>query len=561
MNNFIELRQILRALLKSCGLRLFVLWPVLVIGCILSINQLPVYAATTSIMIGHALEATNIDRTDLQTSEQLTPTYVDLIRRRRILQAVVDKLNLPITWQALSKRVHVQPVDSTQLIEITADASSPLAAVLIADEIARQLSLLNPNTQNSETAQEAKQFATNRMNSLRTNIATAQQRVEALDAIMAATPMTATFQVRQLQTEIDTLDKLIVDWDTAYAQLLSAVNARPATNQITIIDEAQPQLTPVAPRVEFNVFLAALIGLFLATGLVFLLEYLLDTFQEGDNVDQLLGLPSLGLVSRIKGRRLHERLLAQYAVFSQPSEEYRRLRSKLQALSDNWTHKVIMVTSPQYDEGKSVTAANLGIVMAEAGLNVVIVDANLRRPIQHQLFQIANTKGLTTVLLAPTFEFSDCLYRTNHRNLRVLPAGGQPDYPSEVLGSARMGQLLERLREVADVVICDSPQVEPFADALVLSRQVNGVLLVLEAGKTRRNEAKQVVFNLQQAGAELWGVVVGSRHAQKLTADKARKPLPAILATVKESDDNAAPSDEATTISYNGGTPRRRIFG
>ncbi len=559
MNNFIEVRQVFRVLQKSWWIMLVCILIGALIGYVISINQTPVYEATTSIVVGHAIEAANVDRTDLQTSQELAPTYVDVIRRQRILQAVVEKLQLPVTWQQLRERVHVQPVDNTQFIEVTVDASSPEEAERIADEITSQLIVLNPNAQNSEAAEEDKQFASTRMQVLRTNIETTQQRIEDLEATMLTLSSTSILQLEQLKEEVDTLEKLIVSWDTAYAQLLSALTTRPATNQIAVIDRAQATLTPIQPRVQFNTLLAALVGLFIAIGLIFVFEYLTDTFQESDEVDKALGVLSLGIISRIKGRDIRDRLLSQYAIFSQPSEEYRRLRSNLQALSANWTRKVIMVTSPVYDENKSIIAANLGIVMAEAGLNVVIVDANLRQPMQDQLFQIPNTKGLAMVLLSPSLDISSCLQETSHHNLKILPAGGLPDYPSEVLGSARMEQVLARLREVADVVICDSPQVEPFADALVLSHQVDGVLLVIEAGTTRRDDAKKVIFNLRQAGAELWGVVVGSRYAQQLTVDKGRKSLPSILTSGKEND--ATPIEGVAQPGRNVANPLRRVLG
>jgi capsular exopolysaccharide synthesis family protein len=146
--------------------------------------------------------------------------------------------------------------------------------------------------------------------------------------------------------------------------------------------------------------------------------------------------------------------------------------------------------------------------MAQSGLKTIIVDADLRRPVQHQIFQVPYLGGLTELLCSPELEIKDRLRSTSVENLHLITSGVLPPNPSELLGSQRMRQLLDSLNQMADVVILDSPPVVAVTDAAVLSNRVDGVVLVTYAGQTRRDVARQAVLNLQQAGANLLGGVL-----------------------------------------------------
>jgi capsular exopolysaccharide synthesis family protein len=167
-----------------------------------------------------------------------------------------------------------------------------------------------------------------------------------------------------------------------------------------------------------------------------------------------------------------------------------------------------MVTSTNLAEGKSITVANLGLVMAQAGLKTIIVDTDLRRPIQHEIFETPNLGGLTDWLCSPGSELKHHLRKTGVENLQLLTSGALPPHPAEMLGSRRMGQLLASLNEVADVVIYDSPPVLAVTDAAVLANRVDGVVLVIKAKQTRRDAARQAILVLHQAGANLLGGVL-----------------------------------------------------
>jgi capsular exopolysaccharide synthesis family protein len=168
----------------------------------------------------------------------------------------------------------------------------------------------------------------------------------------------------------------------------------------------------------------------------------------------------------------------------------------------------VVVTSSSPGEGKSTTVANLATVMAQTGKQVIIVDADLRRPIQHKIFTLPNNQGLTTALLDQKTAVANHLQPTAIRNLRLMTSGPIPPNPSELLNSQRMAQVLADLRQEADVIIYDMPPALTVADAAILAAQVDGCILVIDTGNTRRDTFAQAALRLQKTGGNIFGVVM-----------------------------------------------------
>jgi capsular exopolysaccharide synthesis family protein len=525
MDNFVEVRQVLAILLRRWWILLIGALIAGVIGYSVSLLQTPVYAATTAIYVGRSIQSSNIERIDLQVGAQLVPTYADLVRRRPVLKGAFDTLQLEGSWRELRNRVQVSSVENTQLLEIRVTADSPEEAQMTADEIARQLILVGPISSSDETVRETREFAQQRLDKLQANIEAAERQIDDLEAKMAMLISSALDQVPQLQLEVQTLEALIADWDSTYANLLAFLNTESSANQLAIVEPAEANPTPIQPRVRLNTLIAVLVGLALSTGLVFLLEYLDDTIKPGDAISEILGIATLGSISRIKGKTAQEKLIFRQDLFSPASEDYRLLRNKIQVMCADWPRKIIMVTSPTPGELKSITVANLGVVLAQGGFRVIIVDADMRQPVQHELFQLPIRRGLTDLLYDPELELNSQLQATKVSGLSVLAVGTlPPPHPSESLGSTHMGELLNQVAEQADIVLCDSAHAVAIADAMVLSGQVDGVLLVVEMGKTRRVTAEQAVQNLRQAGANLLGTILSPLPADKMTTIKLKMP-------------------------------------
>lgn len=191
------------------------------------------------------------------------------------------------------------------------------------------------------------------------------------------------------------------------------------------------------------------------------------------------------------------------------AEAYRSLRTNLEFSSLDEPLRTLVVTSPAPEAGKSTTLANLAVTMAQAGKQVALVDCDLRRPSLHDIFGISNATGLTSVILDDTTS-APPLRETGVAGLRLLTSGPLPPNPAELLGSRRMSELIQSLRDQADMVLFDAPPVIAVTDAAILASQVDGVLLVLNAGVTRREHAQRAKAALDKVNARLVGTVLNN---------------------------------------------------
>lgn len=191
------------------------------------------------------------------------------------------------------------------------------------------------------------------------------------------------------------------------------------------------------------------------------------------------------------------------------SEAYRTLRTNIQFYSLDRAVQTLLITSAGPGEGKSTTLANVAVTFAETGRNVALVDCDLRRPSLHTLFDVPNNTGLTTVIREEQ-AIADALVTTRVPNLRILPSGPLPPNPSELLGSQRMDRVIEGLRDIAEIVLFDSPPMIAVTDAAVLSSKIDGVVLVVSIGKTKRDHVVRAKRLLGTVNAKVLGVVLNN---------------------------------------------------
>jgi non-specific protein-tyrosine kinase len=190
------------------------------------------------------------------------------------------------------------------------------------------------------------------------------------------------------------------------------------------------------------------------------------------------------------------------------TEAYRSLRTNLEFSSLDRPLRTMIVTSAAPEEGKSTTLANLAVTMAQAGKRVILVDADLRRPVQHTLFGLRDAPGLTNLVIDADATREPPLQPTGIANLQLLASGPLPPNPSELLGSRRMTEIIAGLAERAEVVLFDAPPVIAVTDAAVLASRVDGVLLVIYAGKTRREHVEKARALLDKVNARIVGTVL-----------------------------------------------------
>ncbi|MCC6176557.1 MAG: CpsD/CapB family tyrosine-protein kinase [Chloroflexi bacterium] len=210
-------------------------------------------------------------------------------------------------------------------------------------------------------------------------------------------------------------------------------------------------------------------------------------------------------------------LIAVRAPNSLAAEAYRTLRTNIQFSSLDRDVRTLLVTSVGPKEGKSLVLANLGITMAESGRRVVMVDCDLRRPSLHDLFGLADGPGVTTMVLDAGH--TPPLQPTLVANLSLIPSGPLPPNPAELLASERFSSVVQAIAKEADHVLFDAPPVASVSDAAVLATRVDGVLLVVDAGRTRRDAARRAKEQLERVGARVLGVVLNNVRPERVQAD------------------------------------------
>ena len=319
-----------------------------------------------------------------------------------------------------------------------------------------------------------------------------QNRTPAQDAQLAA-----------LQTDL-------VNLRATYATLLAFSSAASA-NLLSVIEPAVAPDTPISPRPLLNVLLAGVLGLLLSGAAILIAAYLDDTIKNAADVEDVVALPTLGTVGRMTGGRGKSeiyRLATLLYPRSAIAESYRMLRSNLEFARVDRPIHTILVTSSLPGEGKTVTAANLAIAFALEGRRVLLVDADLRKPAVHTLFDVPNTQGLTTMLRSDTVTLESVAHTNEQERLKVLTSGPLPPNPAEMLGSQRMLTVLQRLQANQDVLIIDSPPLRAVTDAAILSAFVDGTLLVIDASKSRRPAVRLGREALNRVNAQILGVVL-----------------------------------------------------
>lgn len=279
------------------------------------------------------------------------------------------------------------------------------------------------------------------------------------------------------------------------------------TPNVVQVERAVPSYIPVQAGPLRYIIMGALLGLLLTGTLAFVLEYLDDTLKTPQDVAAVLGLPVVGYVVNEAAMEKSEGVPYVSSNPRSPmAETFRTLRTNLEFASVDKPLKTILITSPGSSEGKTTVASNLAAVMAQANKRVILLEGDLRRPRVHKALGMSNQVGLSDVFRGQ-MDIRDVARYSKVKDLAVITSGSLPPNPAELLGSARMVQILARLVESASVVIIDSP---PFVvtDATVLAAKVDGVLLVIQPGKTHAEAAKAMLAQLNRAGAHVVGVVL-----------------------------------------------------
>jgi len=303
---------------------------------------------------------------------------------------------------------------------------------------------------------------------------------------------------------------------------LNAVSGTGGTN--VSVQNYSRRAALAGPQRMRTIVIALILSLFAGIGLAFLLDFLDDTIKSVDDISRYINLPSLALIPAARSDKPRLRggqaaggpsdttaLAMVQDVRSPIAESYRHLRTSLLLSSAGTPPRTILVTSSQPSEGKTTTAINTAFILAQTGVEVLIIDCDLRRPRLHAHFNMPNARGLTNALSGDAGEIDNLIQTCEQApNLKVLTSGPMPPNPAELLGSEEMRKLLRTLSEKFIHVIVDSPPAISFTDASILSTFVDGVILVVHGGRSSRAVVRRAKQQLLDIGANIFGVVLNN---------------------------------------------------
>jgi non-specific protein-tyrosine kinase len=461
-----------------------------------TLRQPPIYQTLTTLMIGQVIADPNPTSGEFYLGQQLAENYAEIANREPV--RIATKQALGLNWLP-DYRATALP--NGQFIEIVVTDTSPERAQAVANELANQLIARSP-TGNQSDELERKAFIQNQLDNLQLQITTTDDEIVQLREVLGE--MDSARQIADTRSQLNALEAKLSDLQTIYSNLLANTQSG-AINTISVIESAYLPTRPIGPYKMLIILLSAAVGLSLAIGAAYVLDYLDDTVKSPEDVDRLTNTPIIGYLTELDIENVGALYVADNP--RHPSvEEIRTLRVNLEFASVDQPLKTIFVSSTEMEDGKTSVAANLAVVMSQAEKDVILLDADLRRPNVHNFFGLPNNYGLSDVFRGK-LNLDEVLKEWTGGSVSVITAGDPPPNPAELLGSKKMAEVLEALEARADVVIIDGP---PFiiADAPILASKVDGVLLIIRIGHSREPAIKSMMEQIDRAGAKVVGVAL-----------------------------------------------------
>ncbi|WP_138416455.1 polysaccharide biosynthesis tyrosine autokinase [Sinomonas gamaensis] len=294
---------------------------------------------------------------------------------------------------------------------------------------------------------------------------------------------------------------------TKVVQEIESTGSSASQVKLTRVMEAEVPSSPVSPNVPINLVLGLAAGLVFGLGAAVLRHALDNRVRSERDVELVSSAPILGGIT-FDAKAPKRPLIVHDDPRSPRAEAFRTLRTNLQFVDAGGDgSRSFVITSAMESEGKSSTASNLAIALDNAGHKVIVVDADLRRPKLAQYMGLEGAVGLTDLLIGRA-DIEDAVQQWGRGGLHVLPAGSIPPNPSELLGSAAMHSLMQRLEDQFDYVLFDAPPLLPVTDAAVLTKTAGGAIVVVAAGRTHRSQLSAAVTSLENVGARVFGFVL-----------------------------------------------------
>jgi polysaccharide biosynthesis transport protein len=466
-----------------------------------SLRQTPIYEGQAKVLVKPIQSPTtsvSIPRAPNLVTER------QLILSQSVAQNVRTDQHLAISVDTLLTKVGVDVVADSEILVVKYDDPNPITAARLANAFADAYVAFR-----SQQAVEQFQLAAS---------ATQKQIDGVLDGIRlidrqlqrtSSTKVRTTLQSRRdsLTSRLGVLQQRIIDLNA---------NASVAEGAAQVVQRAEVPRSPVSPNLLRNAALALLSGLALGVGFAFLRERLDDRVKSRQELERRLGAPVIAAVPKVTAwrKRGDAQLIVQSDPRSPVSESYRTLATNIQYPASRERLQVLMITSAMGGEGKTTTAANVSVVLAQSGRRVILVSADLRRSRLHSFFGISNRIGLSDVLV-DYGKLEEAVLDPGIDNLRIISAGPVPADPAALLAGQNTVLLLDSLRDMADFVILDTPPVLAVADASILAPRTDSTVFVMNAEDSSRSAMLQARDQLENAGARIIGAVYNNFDPSK----------------------------------------------
>lgn len=468
----------------------------------------PIYAATGTVQViagpGEAVGAGTAN------AGEATATAATLLTQPALLDQVIATLHLNTTLDKLQKEVSAVAGTNTELVAVTVNDPSPIRAAQIANAL-----------MNAYAAEVAKS------NALRI----AQESAGIQDQISANNATLATEEQQLLAEEragqdTTAIRQAIAATTAEGTQLSTALGSYYATQAQTLGAVSVAQSAPIpdkpsSPNTLLNTVAGGLAALIIAVGFAYLREFLDQGLKSAEDVRDRLGIPCLGVIPKFRHLPVRgESFVPNHRHDEAVREAYRRLRINLLFATPDEELKTVVITSVRAGEGKTCTAANLAVALAGSDRRVLLIDADLRKPDQHRLFETPLEGGLSDLILQRPTQASvplNGLRPTQFANLSLLTSGTIPANPAELLASKRGMAVLNAIGPEQDLIVIDTAPAGVVTDPLSVAAEASATILVVEAGKTKASQAAGTIDSLREVGANVIGVVLNKASRRMST--------------------------------------------
>ncbi|GEM_PF-743300 len=459
-------------------------------------RQPNVYAAKSTLMVGASVfESLNPDQRSIMLSQTLAEVYAELAKREIITKGVIDRNKIQMDPAQLAGMIGTSVNPTAQLLEIVVTDLEPERAAFLANAVAEELILQSPT--NSSEQQQREKFINSQLKDLQEKTDRLNEEIKTfqktVDNAESAT------ERDEARAQIKDLESLKSEYQNSYGSL-SANLSTSSINQLKILERASANWTPVGPNMKKNAGMAGVAGVALAIVGIIMLEFFDDTLTwQGEDMTSIANMPVLGAVGKMV--KDANKIIAHDKIWSPEASALRDLRDSIFLATEGEIFSTLLITSPLVGEGKSFVSSNLAFTIASSYSNinldgnssntVILVDADLRKPSLHEIFDLPNLMGLSDVLIAPEADMETVLKQAIRPtavldNLLLLPAGRTPIDPGSLLNSMRFTEVINYLSARGKLVIIDSAPILEAVETRAIENIVDFALLVVSSGRSRK---------------------------------------------------------------------------